>query len=375
MLLNEARGKRLLAAAGIAVPVGIEITTPAAVAGARFAFPVAVKAQVASGGRGLAGGVRRCNSEAEVSEAAAAILSTRFSGLLPSTVLVEPWLAIARELYLSVVIDGRAGGFVVLYAPKGGVDIETGPKPLAYPVGLARNFRAHVFRALLESVEHDRKLLEQIVALARRLLRLAEAADCTTIEINPLAVLADGSLTAADAKIVRDDAAAWRHADIATALEQARAAETEDVRRCLDANLMLVWLEGEVGLLSGGAGMTMAAMDAIEAAGGHAACFLDCSGNPTPAGFGLALELLDSNPTVRSILVSMFGGGLQMDRVARTLIELLRNRSSTKPLVLRLDGTRGDVATTLLADAGFANHRALGPAVSEAVRLAQETTP
>ncbi len=374
MLMLEAEGKALLAGVGVPVPAGAQLVrSPEALAALPLSFPMAAKAQVRSGGRGKAGGVRRCDSLTDAQAAVAAILGTRFGGELPDGVLLEPWLPIAREMYLSVVADGRAGGFVALYAPEGGVEVESGPPPLRYEIGPARNFRAHVFRKLLEGVEIDRGVREKVVALTRRLLQVAAAHDCTTVEINPLIRLQDGSLVAGDAKVVRDDAAAFRHADLEAALAAERAREPEDVRRCQDASLMLVWLEGEVGLISGGAGMTMAAMDAIAAAGGAPACFLDTSGNPTPAGFGLAFELLDRNPGVRAILVSMFGGGLHTDRVARTLVNILATRGpDAKPVVLRLQGTGSDAATEILKAAGYANHSSLEAAVAEVVARSRD---
>ncbi len=371
MLLTEADGKRLLARASIPIPAGIKVHTAAQLRDPAIAFPAALKAQVASGGRGLAGGVVRC---ADVSEAEAAfdrIMTIRFGDAMPSSILVEPWLPIARELYLAVVVDGRAGGFSVLYAPKGGVKVESGETPAIYEVGLPENYRAHKLRAILGGVEPDGRVVERVTALARRLLRVAQAQDCMTVEINPLVLLEDGSLVAADAKIVLDEAAAFRQAVTQERLAAARQAEPDDVRRCQEANLVLVWLDGDVGLVSGGAGMTMGAMDAIQAAGGHAACFLDCSGNPTKAGFALAVELLERSPRVRSILISIFGGGLQVDRVARTLIEVLAGGLTTKPIVFRLDGTRNEAATQTLAAAGYANHTTLEAAVSDAVAHAK----
>lgn len=373
MLMFEAEGKALLAGAGLPIPAGARLVSdPAGVAGLPLTFPLAAKAQVRSGGRGKTGGVRRCDGPAEAEAAVAAILGTRFGGELPSGVLLEPWLPIAREMYLSVVVDGRAGGFVALYAPEGGVEVESGPPPLRYEFGLPRNFRAHEFRRLLETAEADRAVRERVIALTRRLLQVAAAQDCTTVEINPLIRLQDGNLVLGDAKVVRDDATAFRHADLEAALAAERMREAEDVRRCQDASLMLVWLDGEVGLISGGAGMTMAAMDAIAAAGGAPACFLDTSGNPTPAGFGLAFELLDRNPGVRAILVSMFGGGLHTDRVARTLVGILEARGAgAKPVVLRLQGTGSEAATAILAAAGHPNHTSLEDAVAEAVARAR----
>jgi succinyl-CoA synthetase beta subunit len=372
MLLTEADGKALFRAAAVPTPSSHELRSLDEVRACVVEFPVAVKAQVASGGRGKAGGIRKASSAAEFEDAFGAIMGTTFAGEAPSSVLVESWLEIARELYLAVTIDGSAGGFCVLYSPRGGIDIEDGPPPLSYPVGLARNFRAHVFRRLLEPVESDVKVRERAISTARRLLEVATANECTTVEINPLVVSKSGSLIAADAKIVLDEAAAFRKAATAAAIAASREKVEREIRLCEEANLMLVWLDGEIGLISGGAGMTMAAMDAIDGAGAKPSCFLDVSGNPTPAGFALAFDLLDRAPKVKGILVSMFGGGLHTDRVAKTIVEILKSRSSAKPVTLRLNGTRSDIATALLREAGYQNHATLETAVADIVRSVAE---
>jgi succinyl-CoA synthetase beta subunit len=375
MLITEAQGKALLRTAAVTIPSSQEVRSLDEVRACRLDFPVAVKAQVTAGGRGKAGGIRKARSATELEDAFGAIMGMQFAGETPSSLLVESWLEIERELYLAVTIDSRVGGFNVLYSARGGINIEDGPPPLSYSVGLARNFRAHIFRALLESVESDAKVRERVISVARRLLDIAQSNECTTVEINPLVVSRDGSLIAADAKIVLDEAAAFRKAATATAIAMSREKAEREIRLCEEANLMLVWLDGEVGLISGGAGMTMAAMDAIDGAGAKPACFLDVSGNPTPAGFGLAFDLLDRAPKVKGILVSMFGGGLHTDRVAKTLVELLKNRSTSKPVTLRLNGTRSDVATTLLRDAGHQNHATLEAAVADIVQRVAKVRP
>lgn len=367
MMLSEAHSKAILVDAAVAVPAGAEVGTRVALRSLDIAYPVALKAQVASGGRGKAGGIRRCESPSEAEESFDAIMRMSFAGERPRSVLVEPWLAISRELYLSVTVDGSAGGYLVIYAPAGGMEIESGPPPLRYPVGLPESFRSHRFRRRLTAVEPDPAVRERVVALARRLLGIARARDCLTIEINPLVVLESGALVAADAKVVLDDAAAFRSALIANAQAEARRAAPDDARLAEEAGLMYVALDGDIGIISGGAGMTMAAMDTIEAAGGGAACFLDVSGAPNAGGFNAAFAILDGNPRVRGILVSMFGGGLQTDRVARTLNTVLDARASRKPVIIRLNGTRSDVAGDVLRAAGRENHATLEEAVQRIV--------
>lgn len=371
MLLPESEGKRLLAGCRIPVPMSWKAATAEELAASDLVFPAALKADVASGGRGKAGGVRRCETMAEAVAVFHLIMQTRFGGEVPRGVLVEPWLTIAREIYLAVTVDGGAGGFVILYAPKGGIDVESGLPPTRYAFGVARNFRAHKLRRLLEKIEPDVRLRERVIALSRQLLRLASTQDCLTVEINPLVVLADGALLCGDAKIVRDEAAAYRSGAITAELDQAHARDTEQQKRCREARLTLVPLDGDIGLISSGAGMTMAVMDAIEAAGGHPACFLDCSGNPTPDGFSLAFDLLEQDARVRAILVSVFGGGMHTDRIARTLIDILARKASRKPVVFRLNGTGGARAAALLEAAGFDNHQSLEAAVASTLERAR----
>jgi succinyl-CoA synthetase beta subunit len=371
MLLIESESKRLLASSKIPVLAGWKAASAGELAACGLEFPAALKADVASGGRGKAGGVRRCESMTEALAAFDAIMQSRYCGETPRGVLIEPWLTAVRELYLAVTVDGSAGGFVVLYAPQGGIDVEFGPPPARYEVGPARNFRGHLLRRVLTRVEQDFVLRERVVLLAGRLLQFAAAQDCLTVEINPLMVLADGRLMCCDAKIVRDEAAAYRNAGIAAGLDLVHASESGLQRRCREARLTLVPLDGDIGLISSGAGMTMAAMDAIDAAGGRPACFLDCSGNPTPDGFSAAFDLLEQDARVRAILVSVFGGGMQTDRVARSLIGILPQKASRKPVVFRLNGTGGGRATALLQAAGYHNHESLEAAVISVLEKAR----
>ena len=362
MLMTEHAGKSLLAAHGIAVPDGAVIRNPDQVRRWRGSFPVAVKVQVAAGGRGKAGGVQRADSADAAESAARNLLGRDFGGERARALLIEPWVEHTRELYLALTVDGQAGGYVMLFSPEGGVEVERNA-PTRYAFGSPHDFKAPAFREMLCEVEPEGALRERLVALARRLLFLASAIDAVTIEINPLAVLPNGRLLALDAKIVRDEAAAFRQADVAEEIERSRKREPRIVAKALAGNLMMVGLDGEVGLISGGAGMTMAAMDMIADAGLTPACFLDCSSNPTPAGYQLAFEVLDADPKVKAILVSIFGGGTHIDRVAKVMNEIMQKRRSRKPVVFRMNGTGRDQADVVMQQAGLQNHPTLESAV------------
>ncbi len=371
MMILEHEAKALLRSAGVAVPDGTLIK-PGARAPRVKNYPVAVKAQVRSGGRGKQGGVIRANNAAALKAAAKKLFATEFNGEKPEALLADPWLAIERELYLSVTIDGAAEGYVVLYSPKGGIDIEDGPPPARYPIGPAWKFRAHELRAVLEKVEKDFQMRERVIFLAQRLVETAAARDCHTIEINPLAKIKDGELMALDAKVVYDDWAHYRNADILAQrnAELKRAGKLE--RASLAMGHMYVKLDGDIALISGGAGMTMGAMDMIKACGGKPACFLDASPGPTSTrGYKPAFAMLDADPAVKVILVSVFGGGTHMNRVANAMKENMAMRKSRKPVVFRLDGTYVDQVPAIFDTFGAHNHATLETAVKEAVRLAK----
>ena len=377
MMVLEHEAKDLLDSVGIKVPKGIVIRrgarAPEQAAGRVTDYPVAVKAQVRSGGRGKQGGVVQATDAVMLKSAIKTLLATEFSGERPEAILIESWLPIERELYLSVTVDGRADGYVVMYSGHGGVNIEQGAPPSRYAVGPPHRFRAHELRRVLEDGERDYQLRERVIALSQRLVDAAAALDCTTIEINPLAKLADGDLIAADAKVVRDDWAAFRNREIANQLEEVKKRANPRLRDCIAMQHMYVPLDGDIALISGGAGMTMAAMDLIAEMGGRPACFLDCSPGPTSTrGYRPAFAMLDADPKVKVILVSVFGGGTQMQRVARSMKEIMAERKSKKPVVFRLDGTNVEQVPGIFSEFGAHNHTRLEDAVAEAVKLAEQ---
>jgi succinyl-CoA synthetase beta subunit len=378
MMLLEYEGKALLRSVGIRVPDGLLIESSENVLGLlrdrRLNYPVAVKAQVESGGRGKAGGVLRADSEQQAVAAAAQLFRSQFNGVRPRAVLIEPWLTVERELYLSVIVDRAAGGYVVLFSAAGGMDVEEAGRSARYPIGPPWRFRSHELRMALETTEIDFQTREKVIALAQRLVATASSHDCTTIEVNPLARLPDGDLVALDAKVVIDEWAAFRNRTIFEHKQSVKERAPELLRDCLAMKHMYVQLDGDIGLISGGAGMTMAAMDLIQEFGGKPACFLDCSPGPASArGYHPAFALLDGDARVRVILVSVYGGGTDMQRVARGMMEVMRDRANRKPVVFRLNGTHVEQVPAIFAESGAKNHSRLEDAVTEAIALARGT--
>lgn len=366
--LTEHLSKELLARFGVPVQVGLLAATAAdaAHAAATFGVPVAVKAQVPVGGRGKAGGIRRADTPAEASSAFEAVTALTFDGLSASEARIEPWESAAAEYYVSVVVDAERAGPVVLVSSAGGVDVESDHAVARIPLREDDSVPGVRFReaAYISGIRPN--VVERLFSVAQSLARAYAALDAKLVEVNPLGVKADGRLVALDGRIIVDDHALYRQPELYRFVTERQPQRAEDVVRDR-TKLEYVRLCGWLGLISGGAGMTMAVMDLIADAGGAPACFLDCSANPTPEGYGAALDLLLEDPDVRAILISIFGGLTQMDRVARTLVKLFAERSPRKPITLRLMGTNAEAASAVLAAAGLTNHRSIEDAVAAAV--------
>ncbi len=367
MFLVEHASKLLLAEFGIPCGAGALAASPeeAVDAAERVGFPVAVKAQVPAGGRGKAGAIASARTGVEARDAFTRVTSVAVDGLVASRARIEAWRVPVDELYLAIAVDAALQCPVVLVSRSGGVEVESGRDTARIALREdgtvpAAGLRSALYEAGLGST------VEPVVRVAAGLARAFAALDARVVELNPLSLLEDGSLCATDAKLIVDDHALFRQPRVRALAESTPPHRVEDLVR-ESTRLEYVPLEGRIGLLSGGAGMTMAVMDAIAAHGERAACFLDCSNNPTYEGYGAALDLLRANPGVEAILISIFGGLTQVDRVARSLVRLLRERGDPLPVTLRLMGTNVEAAEAVLASAGHRNHRSLEEAVSAAV--------
>lgn len=366
--LTEDHAKRLLRRYGVSTPDGRRVgsAVEAREAAAEFGVPVAVKALVPAGRRGLAGGVVRADGPDAAADAFATVTGVEIDGLRARSAYLEPWTAVAAELYLAVTLDPDTQRPAVLVGAAGGVDVEAGQR--IERVGLRDDGSVPVARLRHAAAgagvpAGDRTAL---AAVAAALARAYHALDCQLIEVNPLGRLDDGRLVALDARIVPDEHALYRQPEIRDWLRTADPRPAED-RLGDETGLDHVPLAGRLGLISGGAGMTMALMDLVAAAGETPSGFLDCSANPTRAGYGAAVDLLTADPRVAAILISIFGGGTQVDRVARTLVAVLAERHVDRPVTIRLMGTNVDGADAVLAEAGLVNHRSIDAAVAAAV--------
>jgi succinyl-CoA synthetase beta subunit len=385
MKLHEYQARRILADAGIPVTRGEVANTPeqAEAVTRTFGTKTVVKAQVHAGGRGKAGGVRLAYSPEAASEHARAIIGMTIKGRTVRKVLVAEAVAIAQEFYLGAVLDPAACGVTLMVSRAGGVDIEE--TSVASPESVAR-VAVDPLVGLADYQSRDLALCtgvtgEQIRAfasVARTLLKMFVANDCSLLEINPLVVTETGELVALDVKMTVDDNALWRHPDLAALRDLAEEEPAETEAR--EIGLNYVSLDGTIGCIGNGAGLAMATMDAIKLCGGEPANFLDIGGGASAASVAAALRLVLSGADIRAVLVNIFGGITRCDQVAIGLLEGIREVKPDCPLVVRLVGTNEEEGRRILKEvsreAAMQIHTAstMQQAAQMAVRLAAEVS-
>jgi succinyl-CoA synthetase beta subunit len=385
MNLHEYQAKALFAEYGIPVPPGRVATTAAEAQAATAALPGGVwvvKAQVHAGGRGKAGGVRLCRSAEAVAEAAAAMLGQRLvtkqtgaAGLPIHQVYVEAGSAIAREIYLSVLLNRDRGRVAFVASAAGGMDIEevaaTEPeKILRVDVDPAAGLQPYQCRRLAFGLGLEGGQIAQFERIARALYRLYLERDLSLVEINPLIVTHAGELVALDAKINVEANALYRQ----QALAKLRDESQEDAHE-LEASrhdLNYVSLDGNIACMVNGAGLAMATMDLIQLHGGAPANFLDVGGTATAERVTAAFRLVLSNERVRAVLVNIFGGIVRCDVIAEGIVQAVQQVGVKVPVIVRLEGTNAEQARSALAASGLAitAARDLTDAATKAVALA-----
>ncbi len=353
MKLHEYQAKKLFARYGIPVPQGEVATTPsqARAIAERLGKPVAVKAQVLVGGRGKAGGIKVAPTPEEAEKVAARILSLRIKGLPVEKVLVEEALEIASEYYLGIIVDRSRKRNLMMVSAMGGVDIEevaeTHPEAIAKihldPLLALHDFQA---RQLVKGAKLDPSVTRAFVVMAKGLYRLYVERDANLAEINPLVLTKDGRLIAADAKLLIDENGLYRQPEIASWREETQEDPYEAKAR--EKGLAYVRLQGEVGIIGNGAGLTMTTLDIVQRAGANPANFLDIGGGARADIVREGLRLILSDPQVKGVLINIFGGITRCDEVAKGILQALEGMEVKVPMVVRLTGTREEEGRKLL---------------------------
>jgi succinyl-CoA synthetase beta subunit len=359
--LYEYQGKELFRRFGIPVSEGRLATAPeeARAAAEELGGAVVVKAQVLTGGRGKAGGIKLAEDPADAETKAREILGLEIRGHVVRRLWIERASDIAKEYYLSVTFDRGAKRALFMFTTQGGVEIEQvaaeNPDALVrLHVDPLEGFQPWVARRLVYGggVE-DPNEQKQIARIVEQLYRAFVETDAMLCEINPLIVTPEGEVRALDSKLTVDDNALFRHSDIAEMRDIEAADPLETFAR--EKGVTYVKLDGDVGILGNGAGLAMSTVDVVAHVGGRPANFCDLGGGGDAQGVVDALEVITRDAQVKSIFFNIFGGITRCDEVARGILAALDRIGIEHPIVVRLDGTNAEEGRRLLADAGKPN--------------------
>ena len=403
MDLYEYQGKELLRGVGLPTPRGAVAATPAeaAAVAAELGGRVVVKAQVLTGGRGKAGGIRVAEGSEAAREAAEAILGMDIRGHTVRRVLVEEASALAREMYAAIVLDRGAKKPLAMFSPMGGMDVEEIAR--THPGAIARvhidplaGWSEFVGRRLVYGAGEggsaaggggrgaagpsdapggragaslDPLLIRPVMDVFARLYEAFTRHEATLAEVNPLVQTEDGRVVVLDAKFSIDNSALVRHPDLA-AMRDVAAADPQE-QMALERGVTYVKLDGSVGVLGNGAGLVMSTLDVVANAGGRAANFLDVGGGAKAEEIVSALEVITADPQVRAIFFNIFGGITRCDEVARGVLTAVTQLGIRLPIVVRLDGTNEVEGRQIITGAGVPNLH-VAATMLEAARLAVE---
>jgi succinyl-CoA synthetase beta subunit len=377
MDLYEYQGKQLFKQFGIPVSDGRLATTPdeARAAADELGGQVVVKAQVLTGGRGKAGGVKLADNPADAEQKAKDIIGLDIRGHVVEKLWIESASDIAKEYYLSVTFDRGTKRPLFMFTTQGGVEIEevaaNDPDALVrLHVDPLEGYQPWVARRLVYGAGvEDAGEQKQIAAIVERLYRCFVENDAMLTEINPLIVTPEGQVKALDSKFTVDDSALYRHPEIAEFRDTSAADPLEAFAR--EKGVTYVKLDGEVGILGNGAGLSMSTVDVVVVAGGRPANFCDLGGGGSAEGVVDALEVITRDPQVKSIFFNIFGGITRCDEVARGILEALDRMKIDTPIVVRLDGTNAEEGRRILDEAAAPNLH-VEPTMLDAARKAVE---
>jgi len=373
--LQEYRSKEILARHGVPLLEGETATTPeeASAAAQRIGGPVVVKAQVLVGGRGKAGGVKLASTPAEAAEKAREIIGLDIKGTTVKTVLIAAAADIAHEYYLGLILDRASRAITVIASADGGIEIEETAKTnpdaiLRLPLHPLIGLQEHEVRRTSFFLGIPAELRKDFASVLRGLFAAFVESDADLAEVNPLVVTDDGELLALDAKIVLDDSALPRHADLEAMRDLNEEEPSEIAAR--EAGISFIKLDGSIGCMVNGAGLAMTTMDLVKLAGGEPANFLDIGGGAKAERVAAAFKIILDDENVKAILINIFGGITRGDEVARGIVEARSHLTRDVPMVVRIVGTNSDEAKPILAEANLITADSLDDAAAKAVAAA-----
>jgi succinyl-CoA synthetase beta subunit len=356
MDLLEYQGKRLFAEHGVPVPDGRHATTvdDAVAAANEIGYPCVVKAQVAIGKRGKAGGIKVAKDEGEARQHSEAILGMDIRGFTVHDLWIERASEIEAEYYASIILDRGAKKLLAMLSRMGGMDVEemaeTDPAALIQRhVEPGDELTAEAAREIAVDAGIDDDVTDQVAEMLVKLHAVAWAEDATLIEVNPMIVTGDREVIALDSKTTIDGNALFRHPELAELSD--KSAEDPQEAMAKEKGLTYVKLGGNIGILANGAGLCMSTLDVVAQAGGEPANFLDAGGGSKADAIVAALEVITSDANVEAILFNIFGGITRCDEIAKGIVEAAGRIEIGVPLIVRLDGTNSEEGLGILAEA------------------------
>jgi len=377
--LFEHEAKRILAKYGIPTPKGgfaANAVQAREVAGS-LKLPVAVKAQVLVAGRGKAGGILFADSADEAENVANKILGMQIKGIPVRSVWVEEKVEVKKELYFGVTTDRFQQCYVAVASAVGGMEIEdvaakSPEKVIKVPVSPQLGLRPFLAREIAKKLGYSGSQLSELGKILEKLYAVGMDFDAELIEMNPLVETVDGKFVAADARIIVDDNALFRHQEYKKRLLEGESELSPQELEAMKNDLAYVKLDGNVGVIGNGAGLVMATLDTIQFYGGKPANFLDVGGGAPSEKTALALKIVLSDPKVKVLFINILGGITRCDEVARGVLEAKRIVGVTKPMVIRLVGTNEEEGRKILTDAGVSVLDSMEEAAQKAVEVSKQ---
>jgi succinyl-CoA synthetase beta subunit len=377
--LYEYEAKTILSKYGINVPQGGHATSAAQVQeiASRLKPPVVVKAQVLVAGRGKAGGILFAETADEARKVADKILNMKIKGLPVKSVWVEEKIQVKRELYFGITTDRFNRCYVAIASPVGGVDIEevaskAPEKVIKTEINPQLGLRTFQTREIARRMGYGGSQMSELGRVLERLYTAGMDSDAELIEMNPLTETVDGRFIAADARIIIDDNALFRHQDYKKRLLEGESDLSPQELEAMNNDLAYVRLDGNIGVIGNGAGLVMATLDTIQYYGGKPANFLDVGGGAASEKTTLALKIVLSDPRVKTLFINILGGITRCDEVAKGILEAKEKVGVPMPMVIRLVGTNEEEGKRILTTAGIHVLESMDEAAKLAVAMSKQ---
>jgi succinyl-CoA synthetase beta subunit len=379
MKLFEYEAKNILAKYGIPTPKGGLATSSAQAreVASQIKPPFVVKAQVLVAGRGKAGGILFADTIERVEKVANKLLNMQIKGITVKSVWVEEQIQIKRELYFGITTDRFHQSYVAIASSVGGMEIEevaqqSPEKVIKFPINPQQGFCSFHARQIARKMGYAGAQLSEIGRIFETLYKIGMDYDAELIEMNPLVEMVDGKFVAADARIIIDDNALFRHQEYKKRLLEGESELTPEEIEAIKNDLAYVKLDGNIGVIGNGAGLVMATLDTIQYYSGKPANFLDVGGGAPAEKIATALKIVLSDPKVKTLFINILGGITRCDEVAKGILEAKAKVGVTKPMVIRLVGTNEEEGKRILREAGIHVLESMEEAAQKAVEISKQ---